>query len=214
MRGLYGLDVCGKLLESGHWSLVEHVPVIAEFVDSRENIGRFLAAVEEIVHEGLATLERAHVMVYRHDQPAADRARLRLDLPGPIDDLSTIPAAEEFPAMKMSEDGELLRIFIGEADTWQGEPLYKAIVQKVHELELAGATVVRGALGFGATSRVHTSRLVELSTDLPILIEIVDTADKLQMLLPFLDESVKEGLITIERVRVLKYLHRDRPDRK
>ena len=209
LRGLCGVDVGGQVLESGRWSLVDHVPVIVEFIDSREKIGHFLSMVEEIVPEGLATLERAHVMVYRHNPVAAAGARLRLDLPSPIADLSTVPSAEEFPAMQMSEDGQQLRIFIGEADVWQGQPLYKAIVHKVKELGLAGATVLHGAMGFGATSRVHTSNLVELSTDLPILIEIIDTADKIQTLLPFLDESVQEGLITVESVRVLKYLHRE-----
>jgi PII-like signaling protein len=111
--------------------------------------------------------------------------------------------------MKLSEEGKLLRVFVGESDTWQGEPLYQAIVLKARELELAGATVLRGPMGFGANSRVHTTKLLELSTDLPIVIEIVDTGDKIQTLLPFLDEAVAEGLITIEDVRVLRYRHNE-----
>jgi uncharacterized protein len=86
-----------------------------------------------------------------------------------------------------------------------GEPLYRGIVMKARELGLAGATVLRGPMGFGANSRVHTSKLLELSTDLPIVIEIVDSGEKIQRLLPFLDEVVTEGLITIEGVRVLRY---------
>src|SRR5438105_252618 len=111
--------------------------------------------------------------------------------------------------MKLSETGQLLRIFIGESDTWHGEPLYRAIVLKARELGLAGATVLRGPMGFGANSRLHTTKLLELSTDLPIVIEIVDAANKIQSLLPFLDEAVGEGLITIEGVRVLRYRHND-----
>ncbi len=99
----------------------------------------------------------------------------------------------------------MLRVFIGESDVWHGEPLYRAIVLKARELGLAGATVLHGTMGFGAASRVHTSRLLELSTDLPIVVELVDSAEKLQSLLPFLDEAVQEGMITIESVRVLKY---------
>src|SRR5262249_25021059 len=129
-----------------------------------------------------------------------------LDVPGPITPLSTLPSAEEFPAMKMSEDGQLLRVFCGESDTWEGQPLYRAIVLKAKELGLAGATVLRGPMGFGANSRMHTARLLELSTDLPIVVELVDSADKIQSLLPFLDQAVAEGLITIEAVRVLRYL--------
>ena len=109
--------------------------------------------------------------------------------------------------MKLSEEGQLVRVFIGDSDMWQGTPLYKAIVLKAHELGLAGATVLHGMMGFGAASRVHTSRLPELSTNLPIVVEIVDSAEKIQTLLPFLDESVQEGMITIEAVRVLKYRH-------
>ncbi len=109
--------------------------------------------------------------------------------------------------MQASEDGQLLRIFIGESDVWEGAPLYRAIVLKAKELGLAGATVLRGPMGFGANSRLHTTKLLELSTDLPIIVEIVDTAAKVEGLLPFLDEAVQEGMITIEAVRVLRYRH-------
>ena len=132
---------------------------------------------------------------------------MRLELPGPAAPLSTLPLPEEFPAMKLSEDGQLVRVFIGESDVWQGQPLYRAIVLKARELGLAGATALRGPTGFGANSRLHTDKLLELSTDLPIIVEIVDGPEKVQTLLPFLDEAVTEGLITIEAVRVLKYRH-------
>src|SRR2546426_12530893 len=107
--------------------------------------------------------------------------------------------------MKIPEQGKLLRIFIGESDRWHHQPLYEAIVLKARELGLAGATVLRGPMGFGANSRLHTTRILELSADLPIVIEIVDEPAKIESLLPFLDEAVAEGLITIEDVRVLHY---------
>lgn len=208
LRGKYGLDFNGKLLDSRPWSLTEHVPVIVEFVDTAANIGRFLSnTVVEVLPEGVVTLERAHVMVYRQ-RDAAEKARLRLSPPQPISDLSTVPGAEEFPIMENAENGQLLRIFVGESDYLHGEPLPRIIVLKARELGLSGATVLHGSMGFGANSRVHTERLLELSTDLPVVVEIVDTADKLQTLLPFLDEVVQEGLITIESVRVLKYRHK------
>jgi len=109
--------------------------------------------------------------------------------------------------MKLPDDGELLRIFIGETDKYKGKPLYEAIVIKARELNLAGATVFRGIMGYGATSRIHSIKLLRLSEDLPVLIEIVDTQDNINKLLPFLDETVKEGLITMEKVRVIKYRH-------
>jgi PII-like signaling protein len=207
LRGFFGLDITGKLLESSVWSLVEHVPVIVEIVDGPEAIGRFLSVVEQIVHEGMATLERAHVILYRHSQQAAAQAAKHLAVPGAIPPLSTLPSPEEFPAMKLSEYGQLVRVFIGESDTWQGQPLYRAIVLKARELGLAGATVLKGPMGFGANSLVHTTKLIELSTDMPIIVEIVDSPEKIQSLLPFLDEVVTEGLITVEEVRILKYRH-------
>jgi hypothetical protein len=107
--------------------------------------------------------------------------------------------------MKIPEDGKLLRVFIGESDRWHHQPLYEAIVLKARELGLAGATVLRGSMGFGANSHLHTAKILRLSSDLPIVIEIVDTEEKINRLLPHLDELVKEGLITLEDVRVLKY---------
>ena len=207
LRGFFGLDVAGQLLQSSSWSLVEHVPVVVELVDSPQAIGGFLSVVEEIVHEGIATVERGHVLLYRQSREAASRAEMRLEVPGPVTPFSTLPSPEEFPIMKLSETGQLLRIFIGESDQWHGEPLYRAIVMKARELGLAGATVLRGPMGFGANSRMHTANLLELSSDLPVVIEIVDSADKVENLLPFLDETVAEGLITIEGVRVLRYRH-------
>ncbi len=107
--------------------------------------------------------------------------------------------------MKIPEDGQLLRIFIGESDKWQGTPLYEAIVLKARELHLAGATVLKGSMGFGAHSRLHTTKILRLSEDLPIVVEIVDSKEKIDELLIHVDEMVQEGLVTIERVRVIKY---------
>jgi uncharacterized protein len=109
--------------------------------------------------------------------------------------------------MKLPEEGMLLRVFIGETDNYQGKALYEQIVLKARELNIAGATVVRGLMGFGADSRMHTAKLLRLSEDLPIVIEMVDTEQKLNSILPFLDEVVTEGLITLEKVRVIKYRH-------
>jgi PII-like signaling protein len=109
--------------------------------------------------------------------------------------------------MQLPEQGMLLRIFIGESDKYEGKPLYEQILLKARSLNLAGTTITRGIMGFGADSRVHTAKLLELSEDLPIVIEIVDIEENLNKLLPFLDETVNEGLITLEKVRVIKYRH-------
>jgi PII-like signaling protein len=205
LRGICGLDHRGKLLCPSAWSLVERVPVLVEIVDEARAIGSFLSTLAEVIPDGVASLERAHVLVYRHATNAEATGQPSLRVPAPIVSLSTLPPAEDFPIMKFSEEGRLLRVFIGESDVWKGEPLFRAIVHRARDLGLAGATVLRGTMGFGAASRVHTSRLLELSTDLPIVIEIVETAEKIESLLPFLDETVTEGMITIESVRVLRY---------
>ncbi|MFH1440994.1 MAG: DUF190 domain-containing protein [Candidatus Omnitrophota bacterium] len=102
----------------------------------------------------------------------------------------------------------LLRVFIGESDHYQGKALYEQIVLKARELNLAGSTVLRGIMGFGADSRIHTAKLLRLSEDLPIVVELVDTEENLNKILSFLDEVVTEGLITLEKVKVIKYRHK------
>jgi len=107
--------------------------------------------------------------------------------------------------MKIEGEGKLLRLFIGESDTWEGKPLYRAIVERVRAEGLAGATVIRGIEGFGASSVLHTTRLLELSSDLPIVVEIVDREDRIERILPVLDEMIGDGLLTVERVHVIDY---------
>ena len=107
--------------------------------------------------------------------------------------------------MTLPSSGQILRIYIGESDRWHHQPLHEAIVCKAREAGLAGATVLRGVMGFGASSRLHTAKILRLSMDLPVLIEIVDTPEKISGFLPALDEMVGEGLVTLEEIRILKY---------
>lgn len=107
--------------------------------------------------------------------------------------------------MTIPSEGCLLRVFIGESDKWHGKPLYEAIVMRARELHLAGATVLRGPMGFGANSRLHTVKVLRLSEDLPIVIEIVDSREKIDAFLPHIEEMVQEGLVTLEKVQVIKY---------
>jgi len=107
--------------------------------------------------------------------------------------------------MTIPENGVLLRIYIGENDRWHGRPLYEAIVLKAREEHLAGATVLRGPMGFGAASRLHTAKILRLSEDLPIVIEIVDAREKIDAFLPCIEEMVQEGLVILDEVRVIRY---------
>ena len=107
--------------------------------------------------------------------------------------------------MMLPKDGKLLRIFIGESDKYEGQTLYEWIVRKARDRGMAGATVLRGLEGFGAHSRLHTAKILRLSSDLPIVVEIVDTEDKIESFLPVIDDAIGEGLATVERVEVRFY---------
>lgn len=109
--------------------------------------------------------------------------------------------------MKLPSEAFMLRIFIGESDKAEGRPLYQVIVEEARSRGMAGATVLRGFLGFGANSRIHTSKVLRLSEDLPLVIEIVDAEDKIEAFMPYLDGIIGEGLITQEKVRVIAYRH-------
>jgi PII-like signaling protein len=107
--------------------------------------------------------------------------------------------------MRLEGEGKLLRIFVGESDRWHGKPLYEAIVRLAREQGMAGATVLRGLEGFGADSHLHTARILRLSEDLPIVIEMVDTAERIDAILPLLDPMIGEGMVTVERVHIVSY---------
>jgi PII-like signaling protein len=182
---------------------VQHVPVVVEIVDGAARIAEFVdRSLAPILDNALVTLERAAVLTYRH----GDGQRETLPpLPGIVAPLSTLPPIQPRNDMTIDEDGMLLRVFIGESDRWENAPLYEAVVRKVRELGLAGATVLRGTEGFGAHSVVHKARMLEMSADLPIVVEIVDSRTKVESLVPHLDAMVGEGMITLENVRVLAY---------
>src|SRR5689334_25230102 len=112
--------------------------------------------------------------------------------------------------MQIPKDAVLLRIFIGESDRWEHKPLYEAIVLKAREMHLAGATVLRGPMGFGKSSRLHTAKILRLSLDLPLVIEIVDSEKNINAFLPALDAMIGGGLVTLEKVTVVHY--RSGPD--
>src|ERR1700681_29783 len=109
--------------------------------------------------------------------------------------------------MKIEGPGKRVRVYIGNSDRWHGQSLYNAIVQRARQQGLAGATVTQGIEGFGANSRVHRASILDLSTDLPVKVEIVDVAERIDRFLPLLDEIVSEGLITVQDCEIVKYTH-------
>ncbi|MEZ4655388.1 MAG: DUF190 domain-containing protein [Candidatus Eisenbacteria bacterium] len=108
--------------------------------------------------------------------------------------------------MRIPKEGTLLRIYIGESDRLDGKPLYEAIVLKARELHLAGATVLRGVMGYGRNSRLHTTKVLRLSEDLPLIVEIVDAEEQIGRILPWLEQVVRDGLVTVERAQVVRYV--------
>jgi PII-like signaling protein len=209
LRGILGAGYHG-IIKGSAWSITEHVPIIIEIVDSAEKIATFIQGpLDKIMLGGMLTLERASVMIYRPRAQADPNSGQsgNLHLASEIKPHSTTPRIQPGNHMDINENGVLLRIFIGESDKFGGKPLHHAIVQKVRELGLAGATVLRGTEGFGANSVVHTSNLLVMSTDLPIVLEIVDAEERIKTLLPHLETMVKEGMITMEYVVILMYRH-------
>ena len=207
LKGFYGLRPDGSVLQEHTWSISQELPVIVEVIDEPARIEALLAKVEPAFREGVITLERAHVLLYRSGAREST---------GPLNGRNIIgtvrtSAAAGVRTMKEPENGVLLRIFIGESDKEPGRdrPLYEAIVRRAREAHLAGATVLRGPMGFGRHSRVHTAKLLELSTDLPVVIEIVDAEDKVEAFLPTVDELVSEGLVTLEALRIVRYVSPD-----
>lgn len=204
LKGFMGLRPDGVVIRDRPWVLREDVPVIVEVVDGPRHVESLLARVEPAISQGTITLERAHVVLYRGGEKDRKDTAPRYDI------VTTKAASTAWgvKTMKVPEEGVLLRVFIGESDRDQGSgrPLYEALVYRAREAGLAGATVLKGPLGFGRHSLMHSAKLLEMSTDLPIVIEIVDAEEKVRAFLPVVDELVTEGLVTLEAVRVLKYV--------
>jgi hypothetical protein len=111
--------------------------------------------------------------------------------------------------MKLTGKAKMIRIYFGEDDKWNDKPLYRAIIEKCRELDIAGATVLRGVAGYGASSLIRESHMLSFSHDAPLMVTVIDDDEKIQQLLPFLDEAVDQGLIAISDVEVIKYVHQD-----
>jgi PII-like signaling protein len=201
LKGIMGLQPDGAILREKTWAVAQNLPVVVEIVDRPQRIEALLAEVEPAFHDGAITLERAHVILYRtaKDEP---KASSRDAIAAPEGS-----AVGEVRTMKTSQAGLLLRIFIGDSDHGPGGEgsLYEAIVKRAREAGLAGATVLRGPMGFGKHSLVHAAKVLELSTDLPVVVEIVDSEEKIRAFIPIVDILVSEGLVTLEAVRILKY---------
>ncbi len=192
-KAVSGYGRSGKVHEAHLFSITEDVPMRVEVVDSEQKINALLPFIYDMVDKGL--IEVQDTQVIKHSTHKAQ--------------------AEETHAVKhekLEGRAKLLRIYIGEDDRWEDEPLHEAIVKKLRMMDIAGATVYRGLIGYGAQNRVHRSGFLGLSKDLPIMLSIIDTEEKIRGVLPVLDEMVDEGLIALSDVEIIKYTHSARTD--
>ncbi len=192
-KAVSGYGRSGKVHEAHLFSITEDVPMRIEVVDSEQKINALLPFIFDMVDKGL--IEVQDTQVIKHTTHKAQ--------------------AEETHAMKhekLEGSAKLLRIYIGEDDRWEDEPLHEAIVKKLRMMDIAGATVYRGLIGYGAQNRVHRSGFLGLSKDLPIMLSVIDTEEKIRGVLPVLDEMVDEGLIALSDVEIIKYTHSARTE--
>ncbi len=185
-RAVAGYGANGKLHEAHLFSLTDDVPMRIEAVDSAQKIEALLPWIYEMVEHGLIEVQDTEVV--KHAAGLTKEKR-------------------EVKHEKLEGAAKMVRIYIGEDDRWEGEPLYEAIVKKLRMMDIAGATVYRGLMGYGGSQRVHRSGWLGLSHDLPIMITVVDTAEKIRAILPVLDEMVAEGLVVLSDVEIIKYTH-------
>ncbi|HVT87490.1 MAG TPA: DUF190 domain-containing protein [Tepidisphaeraceae bacterium] len=203
LKGIAGM-IGDQFLHPKSWSIVQHAPVILEIVDTSQKIQRFIELNgHDLPENAFCTLERAYVTMYRHratEKPNDFHLAAMLASP-----LSTIPHLQSGEVMTIKENGILLRVFAGSFDAIAGVPLHERIVQKSREFGLTGAVVLRGTEGFGAHSVVHKQGILDMSTDLPTVTEIIGTEAQIRHLLPYLEEVVKEGMITLEYVNIINH---------
>lgn len=186
-RGIAGFGSDHQMHTTRLVDLATRLPVKVEFIETAQKVEELLPKLQTMVGTGLIEM---------HDTTIVKPAETKKE-----------PAAPEKPALKSETKAKLMRIYVGENDKWNGKPLYEAIVGGLRAHDIAGVTVYRGILGYGANRRIHKDAALSLSHDRPILLSIVDTEEKLKGFMPVLDEMVQQGLVVLSDVDVIKYSH-------
>jgi PII-like signaling protein len=185
-RGIAGFGTDHKLHASRLLDLADQMPIKIEFVESPDKVQEVLPKLTEIASQGLIEVHDTTVI---RPTPAGKKKE------------------PEVPAVKLEAKAKMMRILIGEHDQWNGKPLHEALVQALRANDIAGVTVYRGILGYGANRRIHKDSTLNLSHDAPILLTVVDAEQKLRAFFPVLDQMVKQGLVVLSDVDVIKYSH-------
>jgi PII-like signaling protein len=186
-RGIAGFGAGHHLHTDRLVDLATRLPVKVEFIETAEKVEELLPKLQAMVGTGLIEM---------HDTTIVKPAERRQKHPAP-----------EEPALKSEGKAKIMRIYIGENDKWNGMPLYEAIVNGLRSNDIAGVTVYRGILGYGANRRIHKDAALSLSHDRPILLSVVDTEEKLRAFMPILDQMVQQGLVVLSDADVIKYTH-------
>ena len=187
-RCVVGYGQSGSVHETHLFGLTEDVPMRIEAIESEHKIDALLPFIYDMVDQGLIEVQDTNVVkVTSNKQPSMEVTGVKHD--------------------KLEGSAKMVLIYIDEDDSWEGEPLHEAIVKKLRMMDIAGATVYKGMMGYGGKQRMHRSGWLGLSHNLPIMISVVDAEDKIRKILPVLDEMVDEGLIALSDVEVIKYAH-------
>ncbi len=182
------------------------IPILVEIIDAAERVRALAGELETLVSEGLVVIGSVHVHSYTHAAERDEAARPESPT-GPPSRPSRVSEEEGTHHMKIEGNAKRVTVYVGSADTWHGRNLAVAIVEKCRAMGMAGATVSRGVMGFGKHSVIHKAHFLGLSEDLPEKIEVIDRPEEIERLLPVLDEMIGGGLIVVEDVHVVRYLH-------
>ncbi len=185
LKGVAGFGADHHIHSANFVEISDHLPIKIEFIETREKVDELLGKLEDMVGSGMIEVQETTIA-----KPAQASKPKKATVPGHI---------------KIEGKAKILRIYIGESDQWQGKPLYEALVRAMRANDLAGVTVYRGILGYGAHRRVHKDKPLHLSHDCSIMLSVVDTEDKLQAFLPTVDKMVQEGLAVLSDVDIIKY---------
>lgn len=189
VRGMAGFGADHHLHSTRILRLTENLPVKIEFIETPEKVEELLPKLHEMAGTGLIEVQDTMIV-----KPAevGKKAEFR---------------SEQAPALRSESKAKLMRIYVGESDKWHEKPLYKAVVECLRANDIAGVTVYKGILGYGANRRVHKGSALSLSHDCPIMLSVVDTEEKLRKLTPLLDDMVQQGLVVLSDVDIIKYTH-------
>jgi PII-like signaling protein len=188
LKGVAGFGADHHIHSASFVEISNHLPLKIEFIESREKVDELLGKLEEMAGTGMIEVQETTVA-----KPARTSKQKSPALPA---------------HMKIEGRARLMRIYIGEADHWKDKPLHKALVEAMRANDIAGVTVYRGILGYGAHRRIHKDKPLHLSQDCPIMLSVIDTEEKLQSFLPIIEQMVQEGLVVLSEVDVIKYSYR------